>query len=80
MGQKLGGGCALLSWAIEAYTSIPSGILVHPAFWPERSLAENWGGGCANSNTMSPRLMPTSVPSGILIHTAIWPRQTWAEN
>jgi len=27
-------------------TSIPSGILVHPAFWPQRTLAENWG-GCA---------------------------------
>jgi len=24
-------------------TSIPSGILVHPAVWPQRTLAENWG-------------------------------------
>jgi len=24
-------------------TSIPSGIVVHPAVWPQRTLAENWG-------------------------------------
>jgi len=24
-------------------TSIPSGILVHPAVWPQRIWAENWG-------------------------------------
>ena len=24
-------------------TSIPSGILVHPAVWPQRTLAKNWG-------------------------------------
>jgi len=26
-------------------TSIPSGILIHPAVWPQRTCAENWGGG-----------------------------------
>ena len=25
------------------HTSVPSGILVHPAVWPQRTLAENWG-------------------------------------
>ena len=25
-------------------TSIPSGILVHLAIWPQRTWAENWGG------------------------------------
>jgi len=24
-------------------TSIPSGILLHPAVWPQRTWAENWG-------------------------------------
>jgi len=61
----------------------PSGILVHPAAWPQRTSAENsrgrqrpFSGGedGSPSNTMSPRLMPTSVPSGILIHTAVWPQ------
>jgi len=53
-----------LAWA-EAYTSIPSGILVHPTIWPQRTLAENWGlcpftGGGAGtpSNTMSSRPRP----------------------
>jgi len=27
-------------------TSVPSGILMHPAVWPQRTWAENWG-GCA---------------------------------
>ena len=31
-----------VAWA-EAYTSIPSGILVYPAVWPQRTLAENMG-------------------------------------
>jgi len=70
------------------FTSVPSGILAHPAVWPQRTLAENWGGLCpfrggvdgSPSYTMSPRLRPTSVPSGILIHTAVWPQWTWAEN
>jgi len=67
-------------------TSIPGGILVHPAVWPQRTLAENWGlcpfsgvGTGSPTNTVSPRL-PTSVPSGILIHTAVWPQRTLAEN
>ena len=89
MGQKLGGGCALFSEGGAGSpsktkspgprpTSIPSGILVYPAIWPQWTLPENWGlyhfrGGGAGSpsNTMSPRLRPTSVPSAILIHTAV---------
>ena len=64
-------------------TSVPSGILTHPAVWPQRTWAEIGpliGVGVFQSNTMPPRLMPTSVPSGILIHAAVWPQQTWAEN
>jgi len=26
-------------------SSIPSGILIHPAIWPQRTWAENWGAG-----------------------------------
>jgi len=85
MGQKLGDGCALFSvaswvpiqdkvaWA-EAYLhgSIQSGILVHPAVWPQQTLTENRGpcpfrGGAAGSpsNTMSCRggLPPYQVAS-----------------
>jgi len=59
-------------------TSIPSGILVHPAVWPQRTLAENWGlcpfrGGRAGSpsNAMSPRLRPTNVRSGTFMHVTV---------
>ena len=54
MSQKLGGGgCALFLGVAGSLlntnspglrpTTIPSGILVHPAVWPQRTLAENWG-------------------------------------
>jgi len=61
-------------------TSIPSGIVIHPAVWPQWTLAENWGlcpflsvGGAGSPcNRMSSGLRPTSVRSGILIHLAIF--------
>ena len=70
MGQKLGvGGCAFFCGGTgspsntkllgQRPTSIQSGTLVHPAIWPQRTLAYNWGrcpfrGGGAGSpsNTM----------------------------
>jgi len=68
-------------------TSLPSGILIHPAIWPKQIWGENWGlcpfgGGGAGSpsSTMWPGPRPTCMPSGILIHPAIWPQQIWAEN
>jgi len=57
-------------------TSTPSGILIHPAVWPQKTWAENWG-GCAPfsgegtwvpPNTMWPGPRPTCTPSFILIH------------
>jgi len=53
-GPKLGGGgCGLFLGVAGSPsiakspgprpTSIPGGILVHPALWPQRTLAENWG-------------------------------------
>ena len=53
MGRKFG-GCAPL-WRGAAGspsntmsprprpTSVPSGILIHPAVWPQQTLAEHWG-------------------------------------
>jgi len=98
MGQKLGGsttfwgrGAASLSDTMSLGlrpTSLPSGILIHPAIWPQQIWAENWGGLCpfggggagSPSGTMWPGLRRTSMPSRILIHPAIWPQQIWAEN
>ena len=32
-----------VAWAKAYLQSVLSGILVHPAVWPQRTLAENWG-------------------------------------
>jgi len=75
MGQKLGGGCAVFFWGsrvaiehkvawAEAYLHA---ILVHPAVWSQRTLAENWGlcpfrgGELGPYLTMLHRLNSTSV-------------------
>jgi len=56
-------------------TSIPSGVLMHPAVCPQKKRAKNCGGGFASffgegagspSNTKSPGLRPTPVPSAYL--------------
>ena len=66
-------------------TSIPSGILIHPAIWPQRTYGPKIG-GCAPflgggagfpSNTMWLGLRPTyRMPSFILIHPTVWPQYT----
>jgi len=67
-------------------TFVPSGILIHPAAWPQQTWAENWGlcpfGGAGSPfSTIGPGPRPTSmIPSGILIHSAVRPQYTWAEN
>ena len=73
-------------WPGPRSTTVPGGILIHPAIWPQQTLAKNWDGavplwgGGSPSNTMWPRQRPTSIPSDILIHPAVWPQQTWAKN
>ena len=52
-------------------TSVPNGILIHLAVWPQQTWAESWG-SWAPCNTVWPR--PTCVPSFILIHPTIWPQ------
>jgi len=49
MGRKLGGCAPLgelgpyLTQCRPGPTCLPSGILIHPAVWPQQSRAENWG-------------------------------------
>jgi len=70
------------------FTSVPSGILIHPAVSPQQTWAKNWAGLCpfflgeagSPSNTKSPGPRPTSIPSHILVHLAVWPQRTLAEN
>jgi len=60
--------CNVHAWA-EFYTYVLSGILIHPAVWPQYTRAEKWGrcahfrGSWIPSNTMSPRPRSTSLPS-----------------
>jgi len=72
-------------WPGPRSTSVPSGVLIHPAVWPQQTWTETGGtvpllGGAATPSNTSPVLRFISVPSGILIHPAIWPQQTWAKN
>jgi len=62
-------------------TSVPSGILINPAIWPQQTWAKIGGGLCPllwgagyPSNKMWPGLRSTSAASGILIHPAVWPQ------
>jgi len=78
-----GHGCpSKTMWPGPRPTAIPSGILIHPAVWPQQTWAENWaavpllGGTGFPSNTMWPGQRPTSVPSFILIHPTVWPQYT----
>jgi len=65
-------------------TSIPSGILIHPAILPQQIWAKNGGGlwpfgedgDGSPSNTMWPGPRPTCTPSFILIHPTVWLQYT----
>jgi len=63
-------------------TSVPSGILIHPAVWPQQTWAGNWGSGPFGrgagslSNTMWPGPRFTCMSSFILIHPTVWPQYT----
>jgi len=93
VGRKVGACCAHFRWGAGSPsntmspgprpTSVPSGILIHSAVWPEQTWTENWGlcplwGGRASltSNTTWPGRTPTSIPSGIVIHPTVWPQYT----
>jgi len=97
IGQKFGlcplgrgrGGSPSNTWPGLRPTSLPSGILIHPAVSPQQAWAEDWKGRLCTfgERELDPHLTqcglgprPTSLPSGILIHSAIWPQQAWAEN
>ena len=63
-------------------SSVPSGILIHPAIWPQQTWAKNWSvplwgrGAVSPSNTVWPELRPTSMPSFILTDKTVWLQYT----
>jgi len=95
MGRKLGEAAELLvlgrghgfqsntTWPGQRPISVPSGILIHQAIWPQQTWAKNWegavpfsGGAGSPSNTMWPGPRPITTPSFILIHPTVWPQYT----
>ena len=87
MDRKLGGGTGGAGspsnkiWPGPRHTSIPSGILVHPAVWHNTwpksgGAAPPFGGNGSSSNIISPEPRPTSMPSFILIRSTVWPQYT----
>ena len=83
MGRKLGERLCPHVTQCRLRPGLPSGILIHPAIWPQQLWSKNWGalplwgGGVGSpSNTMWPRPRPTTIPSFILIHPTVWPQYT----
>jgi len=66
-------------WSGPRPTSMPSGISIHPAIWPQHIWAENcgavhlWGRGRC-PHPIWPEQRPTCMPSFILIHPTFWPQ------
>jgi len=94
LGRKLGRLCPCFGgagspsstmWPGSRPTSLPSGILMHPADGHNRhgpkigeGSAPYWGREAGSpSNTMLLGSRPTSLPRSTLIHPAIWPQQIW---
>jgi len=95
-GPKIGERLCPLSWEGTAEypsntkspglrpSSIPSGILIHTAIWPQQIWAENWVGALplwgrgagSPSNTMWPGPRPTCMLSFILMRPTVWPQCT----
>jgi len=47
------------------FTSVPSGILIHPAVWPQRTLAENWGCISLGEGELGPHLTQCRLGCGL---------------
>jgi len=77
MGRKLGAPLHFLAreagypsntkWPGPRPTSIPSGILIHPAIWPQEIWVENWERGCASlgEGELGPHLIQCSQGQGL---------------
>jgi len=62
-------------------TSIPSGILVHPAVWPQRTLVKNWGLAPLGEEELAPHLTQCRVGRGLPPYqVASWSMQPFGHN
>ena len=64
-------------------TSLPSGILIYPAVWPQQTWAENWGCILWGRESWVPiwhnvarAEAYTSMSGFILTHSTVWPKYT----
>ena len=77
MGRKLGcvplfgrgaGSPSSTMWPGPRPTSIPSGILIYPAVWPQEAWAKNYGGGLCSlfgEGELSPHLIQCRLYRGL---------------
>ena len=84
--SRRGGTPSNTMWHGPRSTSVPRGVFIHPAIWPQYTWSKNWAGvsmpslqevAGSPSSTMWPGLRPTSMPSATLIHPAVWPNRHW---
>jgi len=80
MSQKKGGGCCApfaggagfpsnTMWPGPRSTSLPSGVFIHPAIWPQQTWAENWGA--------VPRLGGVGSPSNTVTWAEAYLHTNW---
>jgi len=74
MGRKVGVLCTFLGAAGSPSntmspgprpTSTPSGILIHPAVWPQQTWAENWGAVPLSEGELGPHLTQCGLGQGL---------------
>jgi len=77
-GPKIGGSAPFWGWGAGSLsntmslvlrpTSLPSGILIHPAIWPQQILAENWGMCPFGEGELGPYLAQCGLGGDLYLH------------
>ena len=72
---KRGGCCALFAgaawspsntmWTGPKSTSVPSGVFIHPAAWPQYIWAESWGGAVPLLEELGPHITQSRLGRGL---------------
>jgi len=78
MGRKLGGSAPFYGWGAGSLsntmslvlrpTSLPSGMLIHPAIRPQQILAENWGMCPFGEGELGPYLAQCGLGGDLYLH------------
>ena len=65
------GSASVTVWPGPRSTSVQSGILIHPAVWPQRTSAENWGLCPFRGGELGRSPSITMSPGSIMMHPAV---------